>query len=46
MKNSYPIAIIGGYDSISKSFFLKIKQINDKSILYLMKKYMAKEYLF
>ncbi len=32
MKNRQPIAIIGGYDFISKSFFSKVKLINNKSI--------------
>ena len=32
MKNSQPIAIIGGYDSISKSFYSKIKIIDPRSI--------------
>ena len=32
MKNNHPIAVIGGYDSISKSFYSKIKLINSESI--------------
>ncbi len=32
MTNSKPIAIIGGYDAIAKSFFTKVKSINNESI--------------
>lgn len=32
MKSSQPIAIIGGYDLIARSFFSKIKALNKKSI--------------
>ena len=32
MKNNDPIAIIGGYDSIAGSFFLKTKELNKDSI--------------
>ena len=32
MTDNRPIAIIGGYDSIAKSFYTKIKSINKKSI--------------
>ena len=32
MKNSHPIAIIGGYDAISSSFFAKTKLLNQNSI--------------
>jgi DUF1009 family protein len=32
MIDNRPIAIIGGYDSIAKSFYTKIKEINKKSI--------------
>ena len=32
MKSSQPIAIIGGYDLIARSFFSKIKILNKKSI--------------
>ena len=32
MKDSQPLAIIGGYDMISKAFFTESKKINDNSI--------------
>ena len=32
MKNSQPLAIIGGYDMISKAFFTESKKINNNSI--------------
>ena len=32
MKNSQPLAIIGGYDMISKAFFIESKKMNSKSI--------------
>ena len=32
MKSNNPLAIIGGYDSIAKSFFKKIQSINKSSI--------------
>ena len=32
MKNSQPLAIIGGYDMISKAFFTECKKINNNSI--------------
>ena len=32
MKDSQPLAIIGGYDMISKAFFTESKKINNNSI--------------
>ena len=32
MRNNGPIAIIGGYDQIAKSFFFRLKKINDNTI--------------
>ena len=32
MKNNQSLAIIGGYDMISKAFFTECKKFNDKSI--------------
>ena len=32
MGNKNPIAMIGGYDSIAKSFYSKTKLLNNKSI--------------
>ena len=32
MKNNQPLAIIGGYDMISKAFFTESKKINNNSI--------------
>ena len=32
MRNNGPIAIIGGYDQIAKSFFFKLKKINVNTI--------------
>ena len=32
MKNNQSLAIIGGYDMISKAFFTECKKINDNSI--------------
>ena len=32
MKNNQSLAIIGGYDMISKAFFTECKKLNDNSI--------------